>query len=372
MKRVPAVLASLAFGLFASAPRAETASVDPPTAVPEEVGIDARALERAAKEARTIPDTAMHSILVERGGKLVFERYFTAPDDETGRGAPPVAFNAEKPHAMFSVTKTVVALLVGIARDRGLIGDLDTPIHALLPEYADTRRPGAAPITLRHVLTMSSGLAWNEWVPFSAPENTLRGALYSSDPYRFLLTRPSAFEPGTRFVYNSMGSGLLVAVLRHALSEPVEVFATKNLAEPMGVRDVGWEKFRNGDVVGGWGLSLRPRDMVKLGRLILNGGVWNGKRLVSAEWVAEMTKTRLPVDHRGYGYQMWTETATIDGREVSWVSALGRGGQKIHIVPALDLVVVMTAGYYVDDRQDTVPDGLLRRYILPAALSGAR
>jgi CubicO group peptidase (beta-lactamase class C family) len=341
-----------------------------PMAAPEAAGVDPVLLDAAAERARTLPGTAMHSLLVLRGGKLVFERYFTAPDDEWGHDGQPVAFTADTPHQMMSVTKTVVALLVGIARDRGMLADLDAPILSYLPEYADLRSPERDRITLRHVLMMGSGLAWNEWLPFRDPANTFAVAYHAPDPYRYLLSRPLKDEPGTRFTYNSFGSGLLVAALRDALGKPIDDFARTALAEPLGVTSFGWEKFRNGDLIGGWGLNLRPRDMAKLGQLLLDGGIWRGKRLVSASWVAEMMTPRLTVDRRRYGYQMWVHEETVDGRPLTWISALGRGGQKIHVVPALDLVVVMTAGYYNDDRQDTVPDELLTRYVLPAALRG--
>ena len=326
---------------------------------PETVGLDAKTLGKAVDRAASSNDSEIHSLLVLRHGKLVLERYFPG----SGRRA----YDADTLHEQMSITKTVVALLVGIARDQGKIASLDTGVMDYLPAYADLRSATLDKVSLRHVLSMSSGWSWNEWLPFSDPANTLAAAFRTSDPLRMLLKRPFDDPPGSRFRYNSISTGLLVGTLRSVTGMPAEQYAETMLFRPLDIRRRLWERQAGGDVNGGWGLSLRPRDMAKIGQLILDQGLWQGKRIVSAQWIKEMTSAHMKVDHRDYGYLIWRESARVRDRSVAWVAAMGSGGQKIYVVPELDMVVVMTAGYRDDPNQDTFPNAILTDYVLAAA-----
>lgn len=372
MKRVCSML--LVVGLALGFPMADAAASSPDdgwkTASPEMVGIDSGLLDRASDYARSLPDHSLHSLLVVRDGVLAYERYFTGPNNVSGQAPQSIAYSADTPHEVFSVTKTVVALLVGIARDRGLITSLDAPAMECLPAYADLSTPELKRITLRHLLTMSSGLAWNEKLPFSDPANTMAAALNSGDPNRYLLSRPIDAEPGRTWLYNSIAPNLLVAALRNRTGLPTDTFAQEALFEPLGIPSPAWARQPNGDPVGGFGLALRPRDMAKIGQMMLAGGVWRGRRIVSREWLADMTKPSFPAENRGYGFMTWLDHADVEGRTIRWSAAHGYGGQRIVVVPSLDLVVVVTTGNYATDPQETLPHTLLARFILPAAVKG--
>ena len=330
---------------------------------PEAVGLDAKMLDKAVERVSSSNASEIHSLLVLRHGKLVLERYFSG----SGRRV----FDSDRLHEQMSITKTVVALLVGIARDQGKFASLDTRVMDYLPAYADLRSETLDKVSLRHVLSMSLGLSWNEWLPFSDPANTLAAAFRTSDPLRMLLKRPFSDQPGSCFRYNSISTSLLVSALRSVTGIPVEQYAETVLFRPLGIRHRLWERHAGGDVNGGWGLSLRPRDMAKIGQLILDRGVWQSKRIVSSQWIDEMTSAHMKVDHRDYGYLIWCESAQVRGRKVSWVAAMGSGGQKIYVVPELDMVVVMTAGYRDDPAQDTFPNMILTDYVLAAAKPSA-
>ena len=153
---------------------------------------------------------------------------------------------------------------------------------------------------------------------------------------------------GQEFFYNTGALTLLSAVVRKATGRPLDEFAREALFEPMGITEVEWIRVR-GDSDAGGGLRLRPRDMAKIGQLVLAGGRWNGRQIVSKAWIDASMTPRLEAPGPYFsGYLWWLGRSLVNGREVHWAGALGRGGQSIRIVPELDLVVVVTAGYYQD------------------------
>jgi CubicO group peptidase (beta-lactamase class C family) len=154
--------------------------------------------------------------------------------------------------------------------------------------------------------------------------------------------------PGQEFFYNTGALTLLSAVMRKATGRPLDEFARENLFAPLGITGVEWGRVR-GDSDAGGGLRLRPRDMAKIGQLVLAGGRWNGRQIVSKEWIEASTTRKLEAtDNQSYGYLWWLGRARHNGGEVHYVGAFGRGGQAIRIVPELDLVIAVTAGYYQD------------------------
>ena len=138
------------------------------------------------------------------------------------------------------------------------------------------------------------------------------------------------------------------AIIRKATGRRLDEFARENLFEPLGITATEWERYK-GDTDAGGGLRLRPRDMAKIGQLVLAGGRWNGRQIVSREWIETSTAPKIKTtDGQSYGYLWWLGRSLLNERAVHWAGALGRGGQSIRIVPELDLVVVVTAGYYQD------------------------
>ena len=168
------------------------------------------------------------------------------------------------------------------------------------------------------------------------------------DPCRYVLGLAVTAPAGQEFFYNTGALTLVSAIIRKATGRPLDEFARATLFEPLGITGVEWNRIR-GDTDAGGGLRLRPRDMAKIDQLVLAGGRWNGRQIVSKGWIEASTTRKIEAtDGLSYGYLWWLGRSLLNGREVHWAGALGRGGQSIRIVPELDLVVVVTAGYYQD------------------------
>ena len=243
----------------------------------------------------------------------------------------------------------MASLTIGIAIDRGLIKSVDQPLFDFFPELADLRTPEKDRLRLVHALTMTAGLRWIEATPQTGDFDNDESRIHMSrDQARYVLGLPLTAPPGQEFFYYTGTLQLLSAIMRKVTGHPLDEFARANLFEPMGIAPVEWNRIR-GDTDAGGGLRLRPRDMVKIGQLVLAGGNWNGRQLVSKAWIdASMVKRTTASAKYDYGYLWWLGRAPFEGREVRVLAALGRGGQSIRIVSELDLVVAVTAGYYQD------------------------
>jgi CubicO group peptidase (beta-lactamase class C family) len=281
----------------------------------------------------------LHSLLVVRNGYLVFEEYYDS-------------YTQNRIHNQYSVTKSVAATLTGIAVDQGYIAGVDERIVNLLPDRTisnvDRRKPA---ITLEHVLMMSSGIDWQEGDPSF-------NALYrSNDWVQHMLEKPMMAEPGSSFLYCSGCSHLLTSVLAEKTGQSVQKFADENLFKPLGIRNYQWDQDSQGIPVGGWGLHLMPRDMAKIGFLYLMEGHWDGKQIVSADWIEQSTSRRIQAHtNMGYGYQWWIYP------DHGAYTALGRYGQTIFVIPDLAMVIVTTAQV---DNHDIIFQ-LIDGFIVPA------
>jgi CubicO group peptidase (beta-lactamase class C family) len=334
----------------------------PIASINEDKLIDRAALCRMADRLAASSDANVHAVLVARGGKLVFERYFTGSDEINGRPVGKVTFDADTLNNVKSVSKSVASLAVGIAIDRGLIGSINEPIFSLFPELSDLHSPEKERIQLLHALTMSMGLEWVEATPSNEGNNDEERMHRAPDPCRYVLGLAATAPAGQEFFYNTGALTLVSAIIRKATGRPLDEFARATLFEPLGITGVEWIRVK-GDTDAGGGLRLRPRDMAKIGQLILAGGRWNDRQVVSKAWIdASMTPRMDATNLFFYGYLWWLGRSLLNGREVHWAGALGRGGQSIRIVPELDLVVVVTAGYYQDysPRAFQVQSGIFR------------
>jgi CubicO group peptidase (beta-lactamase class C family) len=170
--------------------------------------------------------------------------------------------------------------------------------------------------------------------------------------------------------YNSGATTLLGRVLKKSTGKPLDQFAKEALFDPLHIEDFEWGRMINGEPDAGGGLRLRPRDTAKIGQLVLNGGTWQGQRVVPEDWVKQSTKPRFVTSWGGgmhYGYQWWLGTSPFGaGRTVDWIAAFGLGGQRIFIVPTLDLVVVTNAGLYADGGQSAIVRTVFEYRVLPA------
>jgi CubicO group peptidase (beta-lactamase class C family) len=325
----------------------------PVVSINEDKLVDRGALCRMADRLAASSDTKIHAVLVARSGKLVFERYFSGSDEISGRiggrRVENVTFDADTLHDMKSASKAVASLALGIAIDRGLIRSVNEPIFSFFPELSDLRSPEKDRIQLVHALTMSMGLEWVEATPATGDENNDEARMHrASDPCRYVLGLVATAPAGQEFFYNTGALALVSAIIHKASGRYLDEFARETLFEPMGITGVEWIRVK-GDTDAGGGLRLRPRDMAKIGQLVLAAGRWNDRQMVSKTWIETSTAPKIKAtDGLSYGYLWWLGRSMLSGREVHWAGALGRGGQSIRIVPELDLVVVVTAGYYQD------------------------
>ena len=307
-----------------------------------------------------------HGVLVARHGKLVVEEYF-------------YGFDRETLHDMRSASKTVTSTLVGLAVQEGRI--LGSQARALdhFPDYRryDHWDPRKADITVRHLLTMSSGLDANDSDPRSAAsEGRYQSQTARPDWIKLALDAPMLEDPGTQPLYGGANPLILGGILANSVDEPMEWFAHRTLFEPLGIESYKFFLDPTGVVYMGGGLWMRPRDMAKYGQMYLDGGTWQGQRVLDESWIEESWQKygRLrPLDRNGhqYGYLWWHHLYEIDGRSVATLEARGNGGQYIFVIPELDAVVVITSGNFRNGRTRE-PEDMLRRFILPAIEVAAR
>jgi CubicO group peptidase (beta-lactamase class C family) len=295
------------------------------TATPEEVGIDSAPLVEMFDfiRERQIP---VHSIQLVRRGRLVLDAYFYPYDGRTR-------------HDVASVTKSFTSTLVGLAIERGHIRDVQQPVLGFFPGRTiaglDARKRKQ---TLEHLLTMQSG--WD--CGFEPGEARLFEMRRDPDWIQFMLDLPMVAEPGRRWAYCSGNCHVLSAILTRVTGTNALAFARRELFEPLGVRDVVWTADPRGNNHGWGDLQMHPRDMVKLGQLFLQRGRWDGRQLISDAWIQSATRAHVAKtsnqDH--YGYYWWVKGADYPGM----FEAVGRGGQRINVWPAKDLVIVFTGG----------------------------
>ena len=353
---------------------------------PENEGLDPTLICGIGPRLGALEDAKAHGIVIARHGRLVYEHYFTGNDWRLGMPLGEVKFDAGTKHDIRSISKSVTSLLVGIALDRGLLTDLDAPVFSFFPDYSDVRTPGKDRITLRHLLTMSSGLAWDETsVSFRSPSNIMWQMAAAPRSDRFVLEQPLAASPGTVFNYNGGSTDLLGTILRKLAGKRLDEFAKETLLEPLGIEDWDWDGGCGFNPSAASGLRLRPRDLAKIGQLVLERGNWHGHQIVPSSWIKDSTTPRLsgkgvmfgnPVGITSYGYLWWLGRSPPEHPERDLIAGAGFGGQRLFILPSLDMVVVITAGLYAEadrdraNRASAVTDVMtLHRFVFPAAIA---
>lgn len=317
-------------------------------ASPESQGMDSNILVEMLKSIED-EGIGIDALMVVRNGFVVLDTtvfpFSTFPDAR---------------HEVYSCTKSVVSILIGIAIDEGYIEDVDRPVISFFPEKTlanmDTRKEA---MTLEHLLTMTTGLNCRD--SYLYRWEGMYQMRSSPDWVQFVLDLPMVEEPGFHFEYCSGASFLLSAILQETTGMDAFQFAKEHLFSPLGISDIRWPSNPRGISIGYSDLELRPEDMAKIGYLYLKDGVWNGEQIVSSAWVRDSTRKHISATlQEGYGYQWWVDESGI-------YMALGYGGQYIIVVPEEDLVAV-----FVSDLAETdffIPDQFLHRYILPSIKS---
>ncbi len=258
-------------------------------------------------------------LLAKQDGRLVVEGYFDGATSDQLRH-------------LRSGTKSVTSLLVGIALDQGLLTSIDLTLGEILGPRVERFGAKKAALPLRHLLTMTAGLDWDE----STVEEYNRWRV-SRDPLAHYLERSVVADPGDTWAYSSGASHVLSAVVGEVTGSTARDYAEKSLFAPLEIRDYRWEAVAGGDTNGAAGLELKPGDALKLGELLLGRGSWSGRRVVSEEWIAVSTQPHVKVNgDTHYGYQWWI---SVSERAVAW-TALGHAGQLIAVFPDSDVVIV--------------------------------
>lgn len=279
---------------------------------------------------------SVHGIVVVRYGYIIHEQY--------------LQWSAEQAHTMQSVTKSVTSLLFGLAGGNDDAA-LNRPVVDVFRKYSDVANldDQKRALTMRHLLTMRTSMDfWEQPYP-GAPLDQLNRS--QGDWIKFILDRKMIGMPGTTWAYNSGAAILTGGAIREMTGENVDVFARRTLFAPLGISGESWAKSPfDGLPHTGGGLYLRPRDLARIGYLVLRNGKWGTQQLVPSSWIAKSTA----VDTRdnslifssyrpGYGYFWWLFPTTRNGNEIGIIAASGSGGQWLFVVPSLDLVVVMVA-----------------------------
>jgi CubicO group peptidase (beta-lactamase class C family) len=333
-----------------SGARAEDDGYEWPTSTPAAEGFDGARIDAAIASARGLP--YLHSLLVVRRGNLVVEEYFHG-------------FHRGMANNVQSVSKSVLSLLYGIAVRDGVGGGARVRVADVLPMYfpATGDDPRRREIYVDQLLSMSSGLAWSEVYP-------LREWYESPDLVGYVLGQPIEADPGTTFEYSTGTSYVAGAVLEQLIGEPLDDFARRELFAPLGISLVRWDPV-DGIPHGGSSMYIRPRDLARIGELVVRGGALDGRTIVTPEWMDASTSPLLAVNpadasEGSYGLHWWIG----ESGGVRVVQARGIGGQFIVIIPSLELVVVTTSVWYLSgaeaDRSWDDAQTLIGRDVLPA------
>ena len=271
------------------------------------------------------------SCLIQHENSLVFEYYKNNK-------------MKDKQHKVNSVTKSVLSILVGIAIDRGVLKGVHQPIADFFPNLTDWQKQ----LTLEHLLTMTPGFDWPE---FSSWGGRPMPMINSRDWVQFILERSMVEDPGESMHYNSGCSHLLSAILQKAAGMSLTEYAEAYLFNPLGIKYYTWYSDAKGIVIGGFGLSLKAEDMLKIGKLMLQEGTWNGHKVVSKDWVMESTIPRFHTYNKigSYGYHWWILTnENHQQTQLPAYFAMGYGGQYIIVAPKNQLIVTFTSDLYND------------------------
>jgi CubicO group peptidase (beta-lactamase class C family) len=332
-----------------------------PTGSLESAGISRDSIERFIQMIIDRPGDSLlasevHAVLIARHGKLVLEEYFHGE-------------SREKPHDTRSAAKSLTATLIGAAMQAGVSLKVSTPVYEAM--NGGTFPPGLEPrkraITLEHLLTMSSGLDCDDSDPKSlGREDYVTDESGETDYYKYTMALKMIREPGEKSVYGSMSPNLAGGVLKQASGRSLPDLMYELIAQPLQMKHYYIGLTPTGDAYMGGGARFLPRDFMKLGQLHLNGGTWNGHRVVSEDWCRRATSYLVTISSRKYGYLWWVEDYPYRGRTLRVFFAAGNGGQIVLGIPDLDMVIAFYGGNYSDPDLFIPQREYVPKYILPA------
>ena len=323
--------------------------------------------EKLAEMVQAIVDNSVdstnahrpHAILVARNGKLVLEEYFHGE-------------HADKAHDTRSASKTFTTIVLGAAMQAGLKVGPDTRVYATMGAASDTLEPRKRAMTLRHLLTMSSGLDCDDGssTPHPGSEDILTNQDTNPDWTRTVLSLKTLRDPGAQAVYCSINPYLAGQVIAKATGRRFVDLAWELVGSPLQMSHYYINLDPLGSAYMGGGARFIARDFLKLAQLYANGGTWNGRRVVSAAWIRESTQPLYPMGTNQYGYLWYVAEYPLAGRTLKAYAAFGNGGQFWMYIPELSLSIVGFGGNYADRSGIITANQLIPKYIIPAVLAG--
>ena len=297
-------------------------------------------------------ENKIHSVLLVKNGELIIEEYFKG-------------HSVNEPHDLRSATKSIRSILMGIAIDKGFIESVDDPISKYLKSPVPTKNIDEKKnrITIKHLLTMSSGLDCND---FDKKSKGQEDKIYrKKDWLQYAVDLPMVSEPGTISNYCSIGTVLAAEIISQASGMTIDKFAEQYLFNPLGIKNVKWGHTSNKKVIpSAKRLYMTSRDMAKIGQLILNKGKWNDKQIVSEEWVNESTTIKSKISGNDYAYLWWNIPFKLNERLTISKTASGNGGQYIIVIPEIDMVAVFTGGAY-NSQDAQLPFEIMNKIFIP-------
>lgn len=278
----------------------------------------------------------VESLIIYSQGEIIFEKYYNG-------------FNKDSLNQIQSQTKSIVALLMGIAIDNGYIKSENEPVSLYFPDYFNKDNALKSTVTIRDLLTMSAGFEWEEMLPFNDPKNDNINMFNNGNWLKYALSRPMAAKPFTGFKYNSGCPMIVAGIIEKTSGMKLNEFAKEYLFGPLGIVKYRCQEDSTGFCHAGGGLFLKPVDMMKIGVLVLNKGKWENQQLISEDWIKKATRSYLSTsfDNSTYGYFWWIrERNTNQDKTTKVVSAEGAGGQKLYIFPEYKLIIAFTERNY--------------------------
>jgi len=288
----------------------------------------------------------VHSVLISRNNKLLLEEYFAG-------------YTMVSPHKLYSAGKSLASLIFGITVDEGLVSPELGLVEYFEPYYPVISNNDARKrrIKIKHLLTMSSGMNVGT---FGDPKTDIAILMQKSfKPMKAFLDLEMISEPGTEHHYNDALPIMVANIQSQIIKESLTKYQNEQFYEPLGI-DAS-------NLLG----ALRPRDFLKVGLLVMNKGLWNGKRIVSEEWIEESTSSHIKPHSsdwfaNGYGYYWWLNDFDYKGQKVKCIMAVGNGHQALYIIPELELIVVFTGGNMNQSVSWAQPHKMLQEYIIDA------
>jgi len=325
------------------------------TASLHKTGVDSKKIYELIYKVQNGTYKNIHSVLLVKDGKLILEEYFHG-------------FHREKIHQIRSAAKSIGSILIGMAIDDHFIRDVDEKIYPFFKEYEVGKKwdERVKNVTLKTLLTMTSGYACDDHV---FPSFQCERAMYKTNDWlEYALDLPMAYKPGEHWAYNSSSLIIVSEIISKTSKLTVPRFADKYLFNPLRIKKFRWGFSPKGRVFIAGNAKMIPRDMAKIGYLMLNNGRWKNQQIISQKWIKLSTRNHVKsITHRGYGYLWWTGKHVFGEQIIKGYWAAGNGGNYIFVCPELNLVAVFTGGNY-NSILEVQPLGMLINYIIPAML----